>query len=210
MDKRFGTIDADGKFSYAMDFIKIGRRILWNPRDEQRLIAGEREVVDEVPPAREGFDTKFDHAEKTPDKYRVVHGDPWTDEEGVEHEGDSWEELDEYGKIILHYRQDEIPTPPPSISAYDDAMEAYLKGVRCRRGYTTREPDSYLSSSVERWAQDARDWVEFKDRVMLYALGVENSVKKGGEIPDIAEFLEGMPRMQWTIQDDGSEEGAAE
>ena len=42
----------------------------------------------------------------------------------------------------------EVEDPMPTLSQYDDAMESHLRQEREARGYTTREPDSYLASNV--------------------------------------------------------------
>ena len=89
--------------------------------------------------------------------------------------------------------------PPVTVRDYDNAMEAHLRTERTERGYTTREPDSYLNSSEPRWAQDARDWVAHRDAVMEYALGLMNAVKRGErEAPPMDEFQAGLPAVEWT------------
>ena len=85
---------------------------------------------------------------------------------------------------------------------YDNAMEDYLRSVRYERGYTTREPDDYFGSSNPRWAQDAKDWVAFRDEVMTYALGVINTYTKTGSAPTLDEFKAGFPKMVWTYQEE--------
>ena len=87
-------------------------------------------------------------------------------------------------------------------SDYDAAMEDYLREVRIARGYTTREPDDYLGSSNPRWAQDAKDWIAFRDAVMTYALGVINTYTKTGNAPTLEEFKDGFPKIVWTCQED--------
>lgn len=95
-----------------------------------------------------------------------------------------------------------IDEPPPSIDDYDMAMEEHLRAEREARGYTTREPDSYLTSEVPRWAQDAKDWVAHRDAVMEYALGLINAVQSGErEPPTMEEFLANMPQIQWTYSE---------
>ena len=89
--------------------------------------------------------------------------------------------------------------PPPTLDDFDMAMEQYLREEREARGYTTREPDSYLTSQVPRWAQDAKDWVAHRDDVMEYALELINEVGSGQrEPPTMEEFLANMPKIQWT------------
>lgn len=89
--------------------------------------------------------------------------------------------------------------PPPTLADYDAAMEVHLYAERAVRGYTTREPDAYLNSSVPRWAQDARDWVAHRDAVMAYALALMNAVDDGErDAPTMAEFRAGLPVISWT------------
>ena len=85
-----------------------------------------------------------------------------------------------------------------SVEDYDAAMEDYLREVRIARGYTTREPDDYFGSSNPRWAQDAKDWVAFRDAVMTYALDLINTYPKTGNAPTLAAFKAGFPKMVWS------------
>lgn len=92
-----------------------------------------------------------------------------------------------------------VDAPPPSLEEYDAAMEDFLRQEREERGYTTREPDSYLTSNVPRWAADARDWVNHRDAVMEYALDLINAVKRGERLPPtMEEFLGNMPKIEWS------------
>ena len=85
-----------------------------------------------------------------------------------------------------------------SVEDYDAAMEDYIREVRYERGYTTREPDDYFGSSNPRWAQDAKDWVAFRDAVMTYALDIINTYTKTGNAPTLAAFKAGFPKMVWS------------
>ena len=89
-------------------------------------------------------------------------------------------------------------TPVEILAGYDLAMENYLKTARIQRGYTTREPSDYVSSTVERWRQDAIDWIAFRDAVLVYALNVQNAVTAGGALPTLDEFTDNMPVIAWT------------
>lgn len=107
------------------------------------------------------------------------------------------------GKAPLPYIEcvyESVEPASPGVEAYDAAMEAHLYEERAARGYTTREPDAYLSSENPRWAQDARDWVVYRDAVMEYALAVLNAVAAGGEAPTLDEFKAALPRIAWTVQ----------
>lgn len=106
----------------------------------------------------------------------------------------------EYRDGSIHRVYDEVADPSPTLSDYDNAMEDHLKSERYARGYTTREPDVYLSSSVPRWAQDATDWIAHRDAVMVYALGVMNDVESGKiEPPQLETFIENLPTIEWSF-----------
>lgn len=106
----------------------------------------------------------------------------------------SGEERD--GKIYVRYEEAALPVTRED---YDRVMEDYLVSVRSERGYTTREPDVYLNSSVERWAQDAKDWVAFRDTVMGYGLSVINTYAETGVAPTLREFKARLPKLRWTL-----------
>lgn len=103
------------------------------------------------------------------------------------------------GKWVKLWKVEPIVYTPDD---YDNAMEDYIREVRIARGYTTREPDDYFGSSNPRWAQDAKDWVAFRDAVMTYALDVINTYAKTGNAPTLAEFKAGFPKMVWTYQEE--------
>ena len=115
------------------------------------------------------------------------------------------------GKVVAVYTYSD--PPPPTLEDFDVAMESHLFVERSTRGYTTREPDAYFSSAVPRWAQDARDWVAHRDAVMGYALELINAVQSGErEAPTMAEFVAGLPTIEWTFPDpeEDSEESDTE
>jgi len=85
-----------------------------------------------------------------------------------------------------------------TIETYDNIMEQHLYQERVDRGYTKREPSEYAESTVERWAQDAQDWIKHRDEVMIYGLEVENHYKETGEAPTIEEFKANLPIIHWT------------
>ena len=127
--------------------------------------------------------------------YLPVRDEPPTCEEGYCAVPTGW---DSYGGAINRvYEVREVP--PPTLAGFDAAMEQHLYEERVARGYTTREPDAYINSSVPRWAQDARDWVAHRDAVMGYALALMNQVDDGErDAPTMAEFKAGLPAIQWT------------
>ena len=137
--------------------------------------------------------------------YHLLAADPApTPPEGKEavFAGYALDETD--GKWHRQYTYRDVPLP--TLEEYDAAMEAHLREEREERGYTTREPDTYLTSEVPRWAQDARDWVAHRDAVMEYALALINGVQSGTVAqPTMAEFKAGLPVISWTYAEEGGE-----
>lgn len=100
---------------------------------------------------------------------------------------------------LWHKQWTLVDVPQPTLADFDAVMEEHLRTEREARGYTTREPDSYIASQVPRWAQDARDWVAHRDAVMAYALALINAVESGQrQPPTMAEFEAGLPTITWT------------
>lgn len=81
---------------------------------------------------------------------------------------------------------------------YDDAMESHLDAEKAERGYTKREPSDYAESTVQRYRQDAADWIRHRDLVMLYGLEVQNKAARGEPVPTLEEFKAGLPNIVWT------------
>ena len=103
------------------------------------------------------------------------------------------EELHELGETV---------TVRYSAADYDRALESHLLAERKLRGYTTREPDYYLNSSVPRWKQDAADWIAHRDAVMLYGLQVLNDYETGNPVPTLAEFKAALPNIVWSYAEE--------
>ena len=89
-----------------------------------------------------------------------------------------------------------------TVDDYNRVLEDYLLGKRSERGYTDREPSDYYNSSVARWAQDARDWIEFRDRVMTYGLQIINDFYSGEQVPSIDGVKAELEKIEcnWTYE----------
>ena len=92
----------------------------------------------------------------------------------------------------------EQPKKPLDVNDYDAIMEQHITDTRYARGYTTREPTEFLSSSIPRWKQDAEDFVLFRDTVLAYGLEVMNHYTATGEAPTLEEFKNNLPNIVWT------------
>ena len=134
-----------------------------------------------------------------PPAYRRADNDtPPTPPEGKLIEPDGWEVRDG----AWHRKWRFVDAPLPTLDEYDAAMEDHLLQERSARGYTTREPDAYLSSANPRWAQDAHDWVAHRDAVMAYALTLINGVQSGTIAqPALVEFRANLPQITWSYQE---------
>lgn len=86
---------------------------------------------------------------------------------------------------------------------YNKALEQYLLEVRAQRGYTDRDPSEYFNSGIVRWAQDAQDWIKFRDAVMIYGLSIFNQYQEAGTAPcTLDEFIDGLHKIEchWTYE----------
>ena len=100
-----------------------------------------------------------------------------------------------------------VATPEELPGIYDRLLEAKLTEERRARGYTVREPSDYgnENSDVVRYKQDARDWKQHRDRVMLTGLTLLNAYQQTGAIPTVDEFLAALPTIRWTIDPDNQD-----
>lgn len=131
--------------------------------------------------------------------------------------GSAWEQIEDHrGAIVWKSYEEsmeikelgaipegwsaEQPEKPVTADDYDAVMESHLLATRMDRGYTTREPDAYINSRNERWAQDAEDFIDFRDKVMEYGLAVMNEYAVTGKAPSLNDFKAGLPQMNWTIR----------
>jgi len=178
MNRNYGKVDSDHNIIYAPDMVAHDGRSYIKPRKEDMAAADDGPwlpVTESAP------------SEPPP-------------------EGCHWKHTGKYdvgpdGNPVARYVAEEDPSPV--VSDYDAAMEAHLVAERSARGYTTREPDSYLTSKVPRWAQDAEDWVAHRDEVMEYALELINAVQSGErEPPTMDEFVAGLPNIVWSYNED--------
>lgn len=129
--------------------------------------------------------------------YRVVSNPPPEHGEDEIALGGHYVYADEDGKRVV--RTDwHVVAKPVNPKDYDAAMEAHLRTERDARGYTDREPTDYMGSKVPRFAQDALDWRDHRDDVMLYGLDIINRFAETGVAPTLAEFKAGLPVIQWT------------
>jgi hypothetical protein len=122
---------------------------------------------------------------------------PPTTDEGYHAVPDGYELKD--GKWVKLWKVEPIVY---TYDDYDNAMEDYIRQVAVDRGYTRREPSSYDNDPYPRFAQDAKDFKAFRSAVMLYALPILNKYKNNEEVPTLAEFKAGFPKMVWTYQEE--------
>ena len=125
--------------------------------------------------------------------------DEMPQKEGYYYTATGWQE-DENTKTVTHiFEEHKIE---PSFDDYDNAMEEHIRQTRFDRGYTTREPNAYINSSVEKFSSDAKDWQKFLDETMLYGMKVRDDYARTGIAPTLEEFKENLPQIKWTYEED--------
>ena len=144
----------------------------------------------------------------------------WTQNAQVEGQEDqeqtfSWQDTPitkdtSYIEVRTYHYDDIAPVVPAvTLEDYNTALEAHLRNVRNERGYTERDPSEYYNSTVARWAQDARDWIAYRDQVMLYGLEKMNEYSRTGEAPcTLEEFRQGLEaiEIEWTYTEEVEEQ----
>lgn len=183
MNYKFAKLAADHTPIYAPDAVTIGVQTYLHPTATEYAVASDGPYwpyIDEPPvePAPDGY-----HYAPTGWEERAETANPYT--------------------ATIRRVYNLVADPLPMLADFDEAMEEHLRREREERGYTTREPDSYLTSAVPRWSQDAMDWVAHRDAVMGYALALINAVQAGErEPPTMAEFVAGLPQIEWTYSEE--------
>ena len=199
------TLNYNGSLDYAPAILKVVTHH-HNEWDEPVFDPETGEETGETIHRVADWDTYETKTNPTDTDYRQMDYIPVEDKypsaparEGYHYESKRWEVQGEEGHEKMTRVYEEVEDSPPTLADFDAAMERHLTEERSERCYTTREPDSYLSSSVARWAQDARDWVAHRDEVMEYALTLINEVESGQRnIPTMEEFCAGLPKIEWT------------
>lgn len=104
---------------------------------------------------------------------------------------------DMYGN---YYLAGHNPQYIPTVQDYDKILEQHISSTCKQRGYTTRQPSEYINSTVERWKQDALDFIKFRDKCMLYGLEIENKYKNSQTVPTLEQFKQNLPKIKWTFE----------
>lgn len=92
--------------------------------------------------------------------------------------------------------------PPPTVVSYRTAIQAHLDAVARERHYDSAiSCASYLGSTVAQWAEEAAAFVAWRDQVWACALAELDKVTSGArETPDVADFIEALPKMVWPAE----------
>ena len=99
-----------------------------------------------------------------------------------------------------YYLAGHKPQYIPTVRDYDKILEQHISNTCKQRGYTTRQPSEYINSTVERWKQDALDFIKFRDECMLYGLEIENMRKNNQKIISLEQFKSDLPKIKWTFK----------
>lgn len=123
---------------------------------------------------------------------RIIDDAP-TPEEGGYWTATGWEEKETYIERVYEWRETKRTE-----ADFNAALENHLREERVARGYDEREPSDYKDSGIQRWAQDAKDWIAHRDDVMVYGLNILNEWKRTGIEPSYDEFVKNLPKITWT------------
>ena len=85
------------------------------------------------------------------------------------------------------------------VDVYRLEIQAMIDAKASERQYDSGATlASYVNSTIEQWAIEARAFVGWRDVVWLYGLAELDKVQKGErEQPSVADFLEELPVFKW-------------
>lgn len=90
------------------------------------------------------------------------------------------------------------PSKEEELKYFNSAMQIYIDSVAIQRGYQSGAVCvSYWISSNQSWADDAKAFAPWRDRVWEL-VQIENlAIDAGGSIPDVNQFTTTLPQIVW-------------
>lgn len=87
-------------------------------------------------------------------------------------------------------------TPEQIVAMYSRAVDARVESRARELSYNgAAHLASYVTSTVQDWANEAQAFVEWRDSVWLYALSVYETAQLDPEtLPALQDFLDGLPQ----------------
>lgn len=91
------------------------------------------------------------------------------------------------------------PTPEKIVKDYEDAIQVHLDATARSRGYdNTYTCLSYLSSTDEKWRNEANTFNKWRDAVWTQAHKILNDFIAGAiEQPTIEDVIAQLPKIEW-------------
>lgn len=93
-----------------------------------------------------------------------------------------------------------VPQPRPlTVDDFRNAIQSHVDAKARERRYDSGNSlASYVNSTVAEWSAEATAFVAWRDQVWAYAYAELAKVEMGDRlIPDLVEFLNELPQMQW-------------
>lgn len=99
----------------------------------------------------------------------------------------------------------EPESPLPGLDAYRVASQNVIESTAQSRRYESSVTcASYVNSTVEAWAAEAKAFVAWRDAVWAHAYARLAEVEAGAPQPSIKAFIETLPVIEWPTADEGT------
>lgn len=88
---------------------------------------------------------------------------------------------------------------PISIDDYKAAFDAHLDSVAQSKSYDNRVTiATYAGSTNAVWADEAQNFIEWRDAALTSMFAQLAAVQAGGEAPTVEKFIEALPPIIWS------------
>lgn len=93
-----------------------------------------------------------------------------------------------------------LELPEPSEADYANAIQAYVDRVAVDRGYESGIAlASYVNSTIDQWATEARTFIAWRDQTWAYAFQLLQGVQAGQvPTPTVSGVIDSLPKIEWT------------
>lgn len=102
--------------------------------------------------------------------------------------------INDYGLAIANYVR-----PTPTFEDFSRAIEKHVNKTATERGYSSAVScASYVTSTIDKWAAEARVFAEWRDNLYVYAFTeLEKVQSRQIEVPALDAFLTELPAIEW-------------
>lgn len=126
-----------------------------------------------------------------------INGLPYHVEKGSKFYSDALKEANKLGDALQY--EPEPTAPEPTASDYEVAIQSHIDATAREKGYRDGVTmASYVASTRQQWADEAKSFVVWRDAVWEYIYSEFEKFQNGErDKPTIEEFIEEINRIEW-------------